>query len=98
MRVGGPELAEGQRPEEDEHPERRRREQGEPLLLVGPRDRMQHVDDARDERQPDHHEQERQVAEPLALRDGDRDVAEDRRDADEPEDRQHPTQGAPHEQ
>ncbi len=59
---------------------------------------MEDVDHRRHQRQPDHDDQERQVADPLPLRDADRHVAEDARDADEPQDRDRPTEGAAGEQ
>ena len=66
---------------------------GEPQLLPGPRDWMEHVREDRDDHQADHDREEDVVAARLALGHGDRDVAEGGRHEDEGEDQNQPPEG-----
>ena len=93
MTATGPSVYGGVEPpgrERAEEHERRRAAAGASranhMLLVGPGDRVEHGDDDRDQGQPDHDQQEGQVAEALALGDADGHVAEHAGDGDQPED------------
>ena len=55
------------RDEGDQHPDRRRRRDREPHLVVRPGDRVENVDDDRRRGQRDHDQDERQVAQAAAL-------------------------------
>ena len=70
-------------PKKTSGPDGRRRDDGEVHLLVGPRDRVEHGDDDRHERQPDHDREEREVAQALAVRHADGEVAQDAGDGDQ---------------
>ena len=83
--------------EEDERADRRRDGDREAHLVVRPGDRVEDRGDHADERQRDHDQQEREVAEALALGHGDREVAQDGRDPDHPQDRHDPTERTPDE-
>ena len=90
----GIEAPERQGAEEDERSERDRRDHGEAHLVVGPGDRMEDGHDHGDQRQGDHHDQEGQVAEALALGHAHRHVAQHAGQRDEREDRDDPPERA----